>query len=69
MSDRLTIMEEIVTEVTKDLFHKLKSDMPQELQDSESLSMLAKDASDITVFVIQNFMNRFNMAAEELKDA
>jgi hypothetical protein len=29
---------------------------------------MSKNAHETTVFVIQNFMNKFNAAADELKD-
>lgn len=69
MSRDITVLEQIVGEVTNDLFYHLKKDMPEDMQDAEGLKQLAQDASDITLFVVQNFMNRFNAAAEELKDA
>ena len=69
MSKDITVLEQIVGEVTNDLFYHLKKDMPEDMQDADSLKQLAQDSSDIALFVIQNFMNRFNQAAEELKDA
>jgi len=70
MSEKqVTVLEEIVGEVTNDLFYYLKKDMPEDMQKPEDLKQLAQDASDITLFVVQNFMNKFNAAAEELKNA
>ena len=37
-------------------------------KNEQAFSAMSKNAHETTLFVIQDFMNRFNAAAEELKD-
>jgi len=64
----LTVMEEIVGEVAEGLYKKWVSAMPDEEKNQQAFSAMSRNAHETTLFVIQEFMNRFNAAAEELKD-
>ena len=64
----LTVMDEIVGEVAEGLYKKWVSAMPDDEKNEQAFSVMSKNAHETTLFVIQDFMNRFNAAAEELKD-
>lgn len=68
MSDRMTVLEEIIKEVSAELYQKWYNAMPEEEKNEAASEALAKNAGETTFFVVQNFMNKFNAAAEELKD-
>jgi hypothetical protein len=68
MSDRMTVLEEIIKEVSAELYQKWYNAMPEEEKNEASSEALAKNAGETTFFVVQTFMNKFNAAAEELKD-
>lgn len=64
-----TVLEGIIEEVAVDLYNKWVKAMPEEEKNEVAYNALSKNAEETSIFVIQNFMNRFNSAAEELKDA
>lgn len=64
-----TVLEGIIEEVAVDLYNKWVKAMPEEEKNEVAYNALSKNAEETSIFVIQNFMNRFNAAAEELKDA
>ena len=64
----LTVMDEIVGEVAEGLYKKWVSAMPEDEKNQHAFTAMSKNAHETTLFVIQDFMNRFNAAAEELKD-
>ena len=64
----LTVLEEIVKEVSSELYQKWYNAMPEEEKNEMSSEALMKNAGETTFFVIQTFMNKFNQATEELKD-
>lgn len=68
MAKDLTVLEEIIGQVSEDLYNKWVAALPNDQKDDEALSALSKNAYEVTVLIIQNFMKRFNDAAEELKD-
>ncbi len=68
MARDLTVLEEIIGQVSEDLYNKWSSALPEDQKNEEALSKLSKNAYEVTVLIIQNFMKRFNDAAEELKD-
>jgi len=68
MSDRMTVLEEIIKEVSAELYQKWYNAVPEEEKNESSSEALAKNAGETTFFVVQTFMNKFNAAAEELKD-
>jgi hypothetical protein len=64
----MTVMDEIIGEVAEELYKKWVSAMPEDEKNQQAFSAMTKNAHETTLFVIQNFMNKFNAAAEELKD-
>jgi hypothetical protein len=64
----MTVLEEIVKEVSSELYQKWYNAIPNEEKNEKSSEALMKNAGETTFFVIQAFMNKFNEAAEELKD-
>jgi hypothetical protein len=66
--DKLTVLEEIIKEVSTELYQKWYNSVPESDKNEEASQAMAKNAGETTFFVIQTFMNKFNSAAEELKD-
>ena len=64
----MTVLEGIVEEVAQELYQKLWNAIPSEEQTEDSSKAIGLNSRETTLFVIQNFMNKFNAAAEELKD-
>ena len=64
----LTVLESIVEEVAVELYQKLWNALPANQQNDDISVAVGKNARETTIFVIQSFMNKFNEAAEELKD-
>lgn len=68
MDKQITVLEQIIADVATDLYNKWSAAMPVEERSEDAFRALAANAQESAIFVIQNFMNRFNAAAEELKD-
>lgn len=64
----MTVLEEIIKEVSAELYQKWYNALPQEDKNEEASKAMAQNAGETTFFIIQSFMNKFNQAAEELKD-
>ena len=64
----MTILEGIVEEVAMELYQKLWNAIPSEEQNEDSSRAIGLNSKETTLFVIQTFMNKFNLAADELKD-
>jgi hypothetical protein len=64
----MTVLEGIVEEVAAELYQKLWNAIPAEEQTEESSKAIGLNSKETTLFVIQKFMDKFNAAAEELKD-
>jgi len=64
----MTVLESIVEEVSQELYQKLWNAIPAEEQTEDSSRAIGLNSRETTLFVIQTFMNKFNAAAEELKD-
>lgn len=64
----MTVLESIIEEVATELYQKLWNAIPAEDQTEDSSRAIGLNSRETTLFVIQNFMNKFNAAAEELKD-
>lgn len=67
--NKQTVLEGIIEEVATDLYNKWSEALPDAERNQQAFSAMSKNAHETTVFVIQNFMNKFNEAAEELKDS
>lgn len=68
MAKELTVLEEIVQDVAISLFQKWANAIPEDQRTEEQMGALSQNAAESTYFVIQMFMDKFNAAAEELKD-
>lgn len=63
----LTILEEIVKEISSMVFVKWSEALPDDQKTPQALETLQKNSSEYTLFIVQNFINKFNEAAEQLK--
>jgi len=63
----LTMLEEIVKEISGMVFEKWSEALPEDQKTPLTLETLQKNSSEYTLFIIQNFINKFNQAAEEVK--
>ena len=63
----MTVLEEIIEQVATDLYNKWSAALPEDERNQQAFSAMSKNAHETTLFVIQNFMNKFNAAAEELQ--
>ncbi len=68
MDKQMTVLESIVQDVAKALFQKWANALPEEQQSEETIANLNKNATESTYFVVKMFMDKFNEAADELKD-
>lgn len=67
MDSKQTVLEGIIEDVATDLYNKWVAAMPEEDKNEVAFQALSKNAHETTLFVVQNFMNKFNDAAEALK--
>ncbi|MEY4331603.1 MAG: hypothetical protein RLZZ196_341 [Bacteroidota bacterium] len=68
MSNQTTVLESIIIDIAKELYQRWYNAMPEEEKNELSSEAVGKNAQETTLFVIQSFMDKFNAAAEELKD-
>ena len=68
MSNQQTVLEGIIEDVGMDLYNKWSAALPEEERNDIAYQAMSKNAHETTLFVIQTFMNKFNAAAEALKD-
>jgi hypothetical protein len=68
MDSKQTVLEAIIEEVATDLYNKWSSALPEAERNDVAFQAMSKNAQETTLFVIQTFMNKFNAAADELKD-
>lgn len=68
MDSRQTVLEGIIEDVATDLYNKWSAALPEEERNEVAFQALSKNAQETTLFVIQNFMSKFNAAADALKD-
>lgn len=68
MDKQVTVLEEIIGDVAIALYQKWHNAMPAEEKNELSEEALKKNSQETTLFVIQMFMDKFNQAAEELKN-
>jgi hypothetical protein len=65
---QVTVLEGIIEDVASELYQKLWNAIPAEEQNEDSSRAIGLNSKETTLFVIQRFMDKFNAAAEELKD-
>lgn len=68
MANQVTVLESIIGDVAIALYQKWYNAMPIEERSELAEEALKKNAQESTLFVIQMFMDKFNEAAEELKN-
>lgn len=68
MTNQQTVLEGIIEDVATDLYNKWSGALPEDERNEVAFQALSKNAQETTLFVIQNFMNKFNAAADELKN-
>jgi hypothetical protein len=64
----MTVLEEIIKEIGEELYQKWYNALAIEDRTEESSKAMSINAGETTFWVVQTFMNKFNAAAEELKD-
>jgi hypothetical protein len=64
----MTVLEEIVKEIGEELYQKWYNALAIEDRTEEASKAMAINAGETAFWVIQTFMNKFNAAADELKD-
>lgn len=69
MTNQVTVLEAIIEEVATELYNSWVSAMPEDDKNEIAFRAMAKNSQETTLFVIQKFMDKFNAAAEELKDS
>lgn len=69
MADKITVLEEIIVHVGTALYQKWYNALPEDQRNEDHLKAMAKNANETSFFVIQMFMDKFNQAAEELKNS
>lgn len=67
MTNQQTVLEGIIEDVATDLYNKWVSAMPEDEKNDVAFQAMSKNAQETTLFVIQDFMNKFNAAAEQLQ--
>ncbi len=68
MTRQVTVLESIIEEISVDLYNHWIKAMPEEEKNEIAFRAMSKNAGETSFFVIQKFMEKFNAAAEELKD-
>jgi len=68
MGNQQTVLEGIIEDVAVELYQKLWNAIPAEDQTEESSKAIGLNSKETTLFVIQRFMDKFNEAAEALKN-
>jgi uncharacterized protein YeaC (DUF1315 family) len=68
MDRQMTVLEGIVEDIATELYQKLWNAIPAEEQTEDASRAIGLNSKETTLFVIQTFMNKFNAAADELKD-
>lgn len=65
----MTVLEGIIKDIAVELYQKWYNALAIEERTEEVSAALGQNANETTIWVIQNFMNKFNSAAEQLKDS
>lgn len=68
MSQQITVLEQILIDIAEELYKQWVAKVPQTERTDLSDRILQKNAQETTVYIVQTFMDKFNAAAEELKD-
>jgi uncharacterized protein YeaC (DUF1315 family) len=68
MNEKVTVLEGIIKDIAVELYQKWYNALEVEERTEAVSAALGQNANETSLWVIQEFMNRFNQAAEELKD-
>lgn len=66
--EQITLLQSIVDEVAVELCNQWLAALPESERTDENLSSISKNATNTTLFVINNFMDKFNKESEKLKN-
>ena len=64
----MTVLEDIIKQIGEELYQRWYNGLAIEDRTEEASKAMATNAGETALWVIQTFMNKFNDAAEELKD-
>lgn len=67
--DKTTVLEGIIKDIGEELYQKWYNGLAIEDRTEEASKAMAKNAGETAFWVIQTFMNKFNEAADQLKDS
>ncbi len=67
-NNQVTVLEGIIEDIGIELYQKTWNAIPKESQTEEASKALGINSRETAIFVIQRFMDKFNAAAEDLKD-
>lgn len=68
-SNKTTVLEGIIKDIGVELYQKWYNGLAIEDRTEEASVALGKNANETAIWVIQTFMNKFNDAADQLKDS
>jgi hypothetical protein len=66
--NQVTVLEGIVKDIGEELYQKWYNGLAVEDRTEDASKAMAANAGETALWVIQEFMNRFNAAADQLKD-
>lgn len=66
--DKTTVLEGIIQDIGRELYQKWYNGLAEEDRTPEASEAMSKNAGETAIWVIQNFMSKFNDAAEALKE-
>jgi len=66
--DKTTVLEGIIQDIGKELYQKWYNALAIEDRTEEASKVMLANANETAFWTIQEFMNRFNAAAEALRD-
>lgn len=68
MDNKLTVLEEIIKDIGEELYQKWYNALAVEDRTEEASRAMSSNAGETAIWVIQKFMDKFNQAADELKE-
>jgi len=66
--DKTTVLEGIIQDIGRELYQKWYNALAIEDRTEEASKVMLTNANETAFWAIQEFMNRFNAAAEALKN-
>lgn len=65
---QMSILDQIVQAVAREVFDKWSDSLPEDQKTEEMMNNLSKNSYDLTIYVVQSFMDKFNAAASNLSE-